>query len=274
MVESLFSKLIYDLLKQVVQKNVKGTNLMKWLKTKGLSDLNSNFETVYVHALVEYAQITNLKQLSQLFAFEDVIQAFKNEVYGVSNYQEALFNTLTAVLHTSQKKEILALKQHNIQNKDILHELHIFTEIFNKLTHLSQNLNELKLHNLTMENKHLLQKLTILLAENKYINTKEEVNINRIFDLFDQYFDNNMPWKNFKDLSDEVSIQKIFLKALDSKLEKDEAFRNDFNQCFKNQPKDEGTKSTHITIKSNKNSPIITGDHTKVIYNQGAPPPK
>lgn len=107
------------------------------LKEHGFLSLTKDFRSVYVFSLIEYAERCDPKELVELFANENVIDAFRNELYKKKN-APSFKKMLEAVLHTCKDDSFISLKK-TFKASGLKKEVGIFKEIFQQKTKESKN---------------------------------------------------------------------------------------------------------------------------------------
>jgi len=109
-------KIIKFLIKWSGKKLERNHKVLKLLKILRLGELKDTFDSIYVHALVEYAVDANPLELTLLFATKKVKQTFEKDLY--KNQQEEFEKVLEQELHSNKKLELLTHIYKNAADKD------------------------------------------------------------------------------------------------------------------------------------------------------------
>jgi Leucine-rich repeat (LRR) protein len=154
-------KLIVKLSVTKLERNQKVINILNRL---GIDRLKEDFDSVYIHALVEFAVDGKPLILLEVLAEKEVITAFKKQLYDKKQIRE--FNsTIKAYLMLGRAKS-------TIDNLD--KELKQFRQIFLEITNKTRTPKELEIYNkiLSLEQSNLEQSYEYQVEQ--YLNRKKD----------------------------------------------------------------------------------------------------
>lgn len=131
-------KMVWDLAKPKLERK---QWLIAALRGSGYEVLKPDFESIYAHALVEYAYNAypdeSIRIWVDFFALKGTAEYIKLHLYKKS--ETALENVLDGLLHTGQGKEFLALKNIHAQTQDVMTQYQVFKTYLDNFTVQSRN---------------------------------------------------------------------------------------------------------------------------------------
>lgn len=151
---ALTEKILWEIAKEIVKSQIKkgirilagDHRILKILKRYGFAKLEKDFASIYTHTLVEFGKERELPELVYLFATQEVIDAFKKDLYQNTTTFHRL---LEDQLHTNRNlpQELKSIPTLRAIKADIKE----FCELFDYLTQQTANPFSLKMHNRTYE---------------------------------------------------------------------------------------------------------------------------
>lgn len=111
--------------------------IVKHLIKHGIQSLQQDFKSVYVFSLIEYGEVCKPRELVNLFANKEVIDAFANHLYHRNDGPD--FDVVVDdILNTCKDKPFLKLKR-DFRTADLNKEINSFKAIFKQKTRDSKN---------------------------------------------------------------------------------------------------------------------------------------
>jgi Tetratricopeptide repeat len=208
------------------------------LKGSGFELLKPDFESVYAHALVEYAADVELGQDQtkrlwvEFFSLKEVSECIKVHLF--KKPDESLQTAFDGILHTQQGELFLKLKNINAQTSTVWTEYYLLHKYLVEFTQKSQNpaqaqntqfsqsiLEEVKNNNVSNETINLLVKREFELVERLRQSETEKVQ------LFVENITNKELIKQAEnDRKELIDFYKLYPTIYKSKLESLEATKN------------------------------------------------
>jgi hypothetical protein len=135
---AVISKMVWDLAKPKLERQ---QWLIAALRGSGYEVLKPDFESIYAHALVEYAYEAypeeNAKIWVDFFALKATSEYIKQHLY--KKEIADLTNVLDGLLHTGQGQTFLTLKNSQAQTKDVMVQYGVFKKYLDQFTIQSRN---------------------------------------------------------------------------------------------------------------------------------------
>jgi hypothetical protein len=237
------------------------------LKGSGYEVLKPDFESIYAHALVEYAYDAypdeGIKTWVDFFSFKDTATYIKQHLY--QKPENELETVLDGLLHTGQGQTFLALKNIQAQTTDVMQQYQTLKKHLEDYTQKSRNPAENQHFELTqdvMQEVKNIQKslLTIASQEKNALIT----------------FDDSEMLLNIDQLQEFVQQNHSILEAVCEKLENAQNDWKEWIEQIKNiQAQTPQTPATDIKNSKNVVSNVqigniggnfIVGDNNKIVH--------
>jgi hypothetical protein len=206
MIMDMAKKIVEFLGREVGKRVEQKHKLLKLLKLVGLGELKKDVQSVYAHALVEYAVDANPAELTLLFAQKEVQQAFQ------ANKEDEFAEILEKILNSGK----IPLVRHIYKSAaDLKPEIERFHAFYKKYAHQSADAITLMQHN---DTQHMLMQLWEE-TEKKSFDYQVEQYLKRLKEEFQKKF---LAKNHYIDLNGEIrkEIKRDLLDAEDALKEK------------------------------------------------------
>ena len=131
--------------------------IAKWLNKHGILERTKEFRSVYAFTLIEYGKACEPKELVNLFAHKEVIDAFNKDLYGREDGPD-LDTVADDILHRCQGKSFLTLKK-EFKASRLREEIKQFTALFSQNTRDSMDPKDLAADSILHEILKLVKEL-------------------------------------------------------------------------------------------------------------------
>ena len=205
-----------------LNKKVERTQLVVSLcEELGVNILDTSFDSIYSHALVEYGiEYPNKEMFLTFFALDKTREYVKQHLY--KKPAEELHNQLSGLLHTGTGKIFLKLKTADIQRDDIIEEYDVLTQFIEKYRQqsLSSNLSFAKTAEEVTQVKELVEDLKseVVKVEHSLSKLNDIDLVNRLEGIEKEMRDNSLFIKLLIEKFDELNVSENVVNQIAEKI--------------------------------------------------------